>query len=113
MGSWQKIAWRWQRPAGPPVAAAATPAAVVAAGSIAAPVAAAPTAGATELRVCADDAGRLAQAPTLVRSSGDANLDAAAVRIARAGSGNYRPAQTLGGKPTSGCATVSIRFESQ
>jgi TonB family protein len=110
MGSWQKIAWRWQRPAGAPVAAAATPAALVAAGSIAAPAAAA---GATELRVCADDAGRLTQAPTVVRSSGDAGLDAAAVRIARAGSGNYRPAQTVGGKPASGCASVSIRFESQ
>jgi TonB family protein len=63
--------------------------------------------------VCADDAGHVSQAPTIVRSSGDAGLDAAALRIARAGSGNYRPAPTVGGKPASGCATVSIRFESQ
>ena len=107
VGSWQKIAWRWQRPAaGAPLTAAAAPAAVVAAASAAAP-------GATELRVCADDAGHLTQAPSIVRSSGDASLDAAAVKIARAGSGNYRPAPGVGGKPASGCATLSIRFESQ
>jgi TonB family protein len=104
VGSWQKIAWRWQRPgASAPVAAAA----------LAAPAVAAARAGATELRVCADDAGRLTQAPTVVHSSGDASLDAAAVKIARAGSGNYRPAPSIGGKPASGCATVSIHFESQ
>jgi TonB family protein len=107
VGSWQQMAWRWQRPTG-----AATPAALVAAGSIAAPAAPA-SAGATELRVCADDTGHVAQAPTVVRSSGDASLDAAAVRIARAGSGNYRPAASVGGKPASGCATLSIHFESQ
>jgi TonB family protein len=109
VGSWQKIGWRWQRAAaGAPLTATAAPAAVVAAaaGSAAAP-------GATELRVCADDAGHLTQAPTIVRSSGDASLDAAAVKIARAGSGNYRPAPGAGGKPASGCATLSIRFESQ
>jgi TonB family protein len=109
VGSWQKIAWRWQRPATPPVAAAAAPAAA----AVAAPAVAAARAGATELRVCADDAGRLTQAPTVVRSSGDASLDAAAVKIARAGSGNYRPAGSVGGKPASGCATLSIHFESQ
>jgi TonB family protein len=111
VGSWQKIAWRWQRPsAGAPVATAA---ALAAAGSIAAPPVAPEPAGATELRVCADDAGHLTQAPTIVRSSGDASLDAAAVRIARAGSGNYRPAPSVGGKPASGCATLAIHFESQ
>ena len=110
VGSWQKIGWRWQRPAaGAPVAATAAPPAVVAAAAVA-PAAAA---GATELRVCADDTGHLTQAPTLVRSSGDATLDAAAMKIARAGSGDYRPAPTSGGKPVSGCAALSIRFESQ
>jgi TonB family protein len=104
VGSWQKIGWRWQRP--PAVAAAAVAAAPAAR-------VAAPAAGATELRVCADDAGHLTQTPTIVRSSGDASLDAAAVKIARAGSGNYRPAPSIGGKPASGCATLLIRFESQ
>jgi TonB family protein len=66
---------------------------------------------AVELRVCADDAGRLTQDPTIVHSSGNAGLDQAAVRIAKSGSGNYRPASTLNGKPASGCAQLSIRFE--
>jgi hypothetical protein len=64
-----------------------------------------------ELRVCADQAGRLSQDPTIVHSSGDPGLDQAAVRIAKSGSGNYRPAETLNGKPVSGCAQLSIRFE--
>jgi TonB family protein len=112
VGSWQRIAWRWQRPpAGAPQAASS--AAPIAAGAVAAPLPRAAVSGSTELRVCADDAGHVAQEPTIVRSSGDATLDAAAVRIARAGSGNYRPAASVGGKPASGCATLSIRFESQ
>jgi len=64
-----------------------------------------------ELRVCADQAGRLSQDPTIVHSSGDPGLDQAAVRIAKSGSGNYRPVETLNGKPVSGCAQLSIRFE--
>jgi TonB family protein len=64
-----------------------------------------------ELRVCADDAGRLTQDPTIIHSSGNPGLDQAAVRIAKSGSGNYRPASTLNGKPVSGCAQLSIRFE--
>ena len=107
IGSWQKIAWRWQRAA----TGAAMPAAAAAAA--AAPAAVPAAAGATDLRVCADDAGRLTQAPTIVHSSGNADLDAAAVKIARSGSGNYRPAASVGGKAASGCATLSIRFESQ
>jgi TonB family protein len=107
VGSWQRIAWRWQRPANAPVAAA------VAATAVAAPAVAAAPAGATELRVCADDAGRLMREPTVVHSSGEAGLDAAAVKIARAGSGNYRPAPSVGGKPASGCATLTIHFESR
>jgi TonB family protein len=64
-----------------------------------------------ELRVCADQAGRLSQEPTIIHSSGDPGLDQAAVRIAKSGSGNYRPTETLAGKPASGCAQLSIRFE--
>ena len=64
-----------------------------------------------ELRVCADPSGRLVQEPTIIHSSGDPGVDEAAVRIAKSGSGNYRPAPSLNGKPTSGCAQLSIRFE--
>jgi TonB family protein len=64
-----------------------------------------------ELHVCSDVAGKLAQDPTIIRSSGDPGLDEAAVAIAKSGSGYYRPATTLGGKPVSGCAQLSIKFE--
>jgi len=49
--------------------------------------------------------------PTIIRSSGDPGLDEAAVAIAKSGSGYYRPATTLGGKPVSGCAQLAIKFE--
>lgn len=64
-----------------------------------------------ELRVCADPSGRLVHEPTIIHSSGNPGVDQAAVRIAKSGSGNYRPAPSLNGKPTSGCAQLSIRFE--
>jgi len=64
-----------------------------------------------ELHVCSDIAGKLAQDPTVIRSSGDPGLDEAAVAIAKSGSGYYRPATTLGGKPVSGCAQLAIKFE--
>lgn len=88
-------------------AAAAAPRSTGGASTAGGPSAVAPV----ELRVCADEAGRLTQDPTVVRSSGNPGLDQAAVRIAKSGSGNYRPAATLNGKPTSGCAQLSIRFE--
>jgi hypothetical protein len=64
-----------------------------------------------ELHVCSDVAGTLVQDPTIIRSSGDPGLDEAAVAIAKSGSGYYRPATTLGGKPVSGCAQLAIKFE--
>jgi len=132
--AWQKLGWRWTQPSqadaagsgsAQPSAAAAAPAAAASGGvalagaAAAAPAAsagagAAPVSAATtpvELRVCADEAGRLSQEPTIVHSSGNPGLDQAALRIAKSGSGNYRPASTLNGKPATGCAQVSIRFE--
>jgi len=131
--SWQKLGWRWAAPAqtegtaAAPTSAAATGAAAgtaAGAAALAGAAAAAPTATAgagtagvpstaapIELRVCADEAGRLTQDPTVIHSSGNSGLDQAAVRIAKSGSGNYRPAATLNGKPASGCAQLSIRFE--
>jgi len=126
--SWQRMAWRWAAPAGspaaatpPPVAAAAPPPvtgstpAVAAAATMAAvvPVTAVSQEGASTLHVCANEAGQLTQAPTVLRSSGDPALDAAALKIAKSGSGSYRPDATLNGKPLSGCAQVTIRFETR
>jgi TonB family protein len=105
--SWQQMAWRWAAPATAPAAAAPQPVAA------ALPVTAALQDGASTLRVCANEAGQLTQAPTVLRSSGDPTLDAAALKIAKAGSGAYRPEATLNGKPLSGCAQVTIRFETR
>jgi hypothetical protein len=40
-------------------------------------------------------------------------VDAAAVKIATAGSSNYRPAATVDGKSLSGCARLVIEFETK
>jgi TonB family protein len=65
------------------------------------------------VRVCVDEAGRLKQDPTIVRSSGKASLDQAAVRIAASGSAYYRPDTSSDGAPVSGCAQLVIKFETK
>jgi TonB family protein len=113
--SWQQMAWRWAAPATPPVVAvvpAAGPPAALAATSPS-PVNTPAQEGAATIRVCTDEAGQLTQPPTVLRSSGDATLDAAALKITKAGSGSYRPGTTVNGKPLSGCAQVTIRFETR
>ena len=124
--SWQEIAWRWatQReqhrdPQG--TAGRASPQddqnsiALIAAkennDASVRPESSPPKEAKVELHVCSDVAGKLAQDPTIIRSSGDPGLDEAAVAIAKSGSGYYRPAMTLGGKPVSGCAQLAIKFE--
>lgn len=67
-----------------------------------------PGAQGAEVRVCVDAAGKLAQDPTVTRSSGDAAFDQAAVKVARSGSGYYRP-PTVNGKPVAGCMQLAIR----
>jgi TonB family protein len=112
--SWQAMAWRWvSRPgqASAPQSQNAIP-----------PVAMSGTAAGrsensplkeVDLRVCSDAAGQLLQDPTVIHSSGDPALDEAALKIAKAGSGNYRPATASVGKPVSGCAQLAIRFETK
>ena len=63
------------------------------------------------VRVCADEAGKLAQDPTVLQSSGNPGFDEAALKIARSGSPYYRPGTTSDGKPLSGCAQLMIEFE--
>jgi TonB family protein len=129
MASWQEIAWRYARetpaaaaapvtPATPaagsmPVAAAGA-AAVAGTGSAAAAVGAANHSTAvrganTEVRVCADASGKLTQDPTVSRSSGDAAFDAAAIEVARSGSGHFRAGTSATGQPAPGCVVLSIR----
>jgi protein TonB len=45
----------------------------------------------------------------IVKGSGDAAFDAAALEIARSGSGHYRPGRTADGQPAAGCVLLSIR----
>ena len=57
-----------------------------------------------------DAQGRLTGDPLLARSSGSRRIDAAALTLARAGSGHYRPT-TQNGQPVSSCYAYRIRFE--
>ncbi|HEY2809547.1 MAG TPA: energy transducer TonB [Steroidobacteraceae bacterium] len=110
--SWQQIGLRYASPAptnaasapavaGPPVAATAAVAGAAAAGTH-------ERGRVTAVHVCVDAAGALTQPPRVTRSSGDAALDAAAVKAASSGSAYYHPAGVQG---LSGCAEVSITFE--
>jgi TonB family protein len=65
--------------------------------------------GAANVQVCVDSQGRLTGDPVLDSSSGSRRIDAAALRLARAGSGHYRPT-TEDGKPVSSCYAYRIRF---
>jgi TonB family protein len=111
--SWQQLWLRYATPAhaaaatAPPAAATAVAGtAAVAAGAAAAGVP--PAGGTSAVHVCTDAAGRLTQDPVVTHSSGDPALDAAAVRIAKSGAGNYRPAAAAA---VSGCAQLSVTFE--
>jgi outer membrane biosynthesis protein TonB len=119
MASWQEIAWKWGRgygaqspaAAGAPVAAAAAPTMAAAAGPpLPGPAPPPAAAGGAEVRVCADESGRLAGDPIITRSSGDAGLDEAALRIARSGAPYYRPS---GASAVTGCAQLAIKFETK
>ncbi len=66
--------------------------------------------GAAVLKVCVDAAGRLMTDPVKEETSGSGRLDAAAVRLAKAGSGQYRPT-TEDGHPVPACYPIKIRFQ--
>jgi TonB family protein len=65
--------------------------------------------GAATIEICADAAGRLTADPTLAASSGSVRLDSAALRLAKAGSGHYRPTRE-DGRPVSACYPFRVRF---
>jgi periplasmic protein TonB len=65
--------------------------------------------GVATTRVCVDTRGRLTGAPTIEKSSGSARLDEGALKLARAGSGHYRPS-TEDGVPVSSCYSYRIKF---
>jgi TonB family protein len=107
--SWQQIALRWADPGN-----AGETRAVISQNPPAADARQNDSGGqpnSVTVRVCADEAGRLKEDPTIVRSSGNASLDQAAVRIAASGSAYYRPEISSNGPPVSGCAQLAIKFE--
>jgi protein TonB len=59
--------------------------------------------------VCVDERGKLTGDPTIASSSGSARLDEGALKLARAGSGRYRPT-TEDGRPVSSCFQMRIRY---
>ena len=66
-------------------------------------------AGAAAVRVCVDPNGRLTADPAIVQSSGIAQIDGGALRLAKAGSGHYRPTME-NGQPVSACYAFRVRF---
>jgi TonB family protein len=66
--------------------------------------------GAATLLVCVDAAGRLTADPVTLETSGSDRLNTAAIRLAKAGSGHYRPS-TDDGRPVNSCYPVKIRFQ--
>ncbi len=126
--SWQQIAFRWTNqgnagetratpsqnpssgvsPAAEPVAAASAQTAANATRD-----ASSGQANSVIVHVCVDQTGTIENAPTIVRSSGMATLDQAAVRIAASGAAYYRPDTASNGTPVSGCAQLAIKFETK
>jgi TonB family protein len=105
--SWQEIAWKWGRSHSETATAGATPPAVGTSATLAvgaAPgTAAASAQGSAQARVCLDASGALAQQPAITHSSGDADLDGAALRAARSAA----PGSTGRG----GCLRVTVTAE--
>jgi TonB family protein len=67
-------------------------------------------AGIAIVGVCVDSLGRLTGTPAIERSSGSPRLDEGALKLAKAGSGHYRPT-TEDGRPVSACYPLRVRFQ--
>jgi TonB family protein len=66
--------------------------------------------GVATVRVCVDGTGRLTSDPTTLQGTGSPRLDEGALKLARAGSGHYRPT-TEDGQPVHSCYPFRIRFQ--
>lgn len=66
--------------------------------------------GTAIIHFCVDAEGKLSEPPTLAGSSGSEVLDIAAVDLANAGSGHYKPALE-NGVPVRGCGNFKIAFK--
>ena len=65
--------------------------------------------GTVVVHVCVGPDGKLTEEPTMTKGSGSARLDAAGVKLAKAGSGKY-VAATEDGKGVTSCANLPIKF---
>src|SRR6202163_3835217 len=66
--------------------------------------------GIATVRVCVDAKGRLTSDPATLQGTGSPRLDEGALKLARAGSGHYRPT-TEDGEPVNSCYPFHIRFQ--
>jgi TonB family protein len=66
--------------------------------------------GVGTVQVCVDANGRLTADPTMAQGTGSARLDDGALKLARAGSGHYRPT-TENGRPVNSCYAFRVRFQ--
>jgi TonB family protein len=66
--------------------------------------------GVSVVRVCVNAKGRLTADPVTSKTSGFERLDLAALTLAKAGSGHYRPS-TEDGAPVDSCYPVGVRFQ--
>ena len=66
--------------------------------------------GIATVRTCVDEKGRLTAAPMIARSSGSGSLDEGALKLAKAGSGHYRPT-TEDGLSVNSCYEFLIRYD--
>jgi TonB family protein len=65
--------------------------------------------GNVTVHVCVGSSGKLTEDPTVAQTSGSARLDEGAIKLAKAGSGHYRPS-TEDGQPVNSCFPFRIRF---
>jgi periplasmic protein TonB len=66
--------------------------------------------GSAAVQVCVNEKGKLNSTPTLLQSSGFAQLDEGALKLAKAGSGHYR-STTEDGRPVSDCFAFRVRYQ--
>jgi len=66
--------------------------------------------GVVVVNVCVDPSGKLSQEPSIDKTSGSPRLDEGGIKLAKAGSGRYKPA-TEDGKAVPGCGKFAIRFQ--
>jgi TonB family protein len=67
-------------------------------------------AGTATVHVCVDTKGKLTEDPSVQESSGTPRLDEGALKLAKAGSGRYRPT-TEDGAPVNSCFGFRVKFQ--